>query len=162
MAILGDEVMVGEGSENVVMVYTKDLKHARQLIGSHDGPGQFVNIRGISSDDNNNLYVSDYERECVHVFSNSGEFLHSIGHDQGGDDMNLRGFSGVCVVGQYVHVTECDSACVSVFTTEGGYVTSFGQMGGNEGDFKHLSGVCVDKDGFLYICDCYNNRVQIF
>ena len=160
MAVVGDEVMVCERSKNVVMVYTKDLKYVRQF-GSHgDGPGQFKANRGVASDDNNNFYVSDYERECVHVFSNSGEFLHSIGHDQGGDGVKkLSSPWGVCVVGQYVYVADWYGDCVSVFTTEGRYVTSFGQSGGNEGC---LSGVCVDKDGFVYVCDCYNNRVQVF
>ena len=163
MAVVGDEVMVCEHSKNVVMVYTKDLKYVRQF-GSHgDGPGQFKEIRHMSSDDNNNLYVSDYERECVHVFSNNGEFLHSIGHDQGGDGVKkLSGPQGVCVVGQYVYVADFDGECVSVFTTEGGYVTSFGQCGGNEGDFIGPRGVCVDKDGFVYVCEVDNNRVQVF
>ena len=106
--------------------------------GSHgDGPGQVKAIRGVSSDDNNNLYVSDYVRKCVHVFRNSGKFLYSIGHDQGGDGVKkLRGPWGVCVVGQYVYVADWDGACVSVFTTEGGYVTSFGHWGRNEGDME--------------------------
>ena len=65
----------------------------------------------------------------------------------------------MCVVGQYVYVAEWAGDCVSVFTTEGGYVTSFGQSGGNEGDFKCPTGVW---DGFVYVCDGDNNRVQEF
>ena len=163
VAVVGDEVMVSEHTKNVVMVYTKDLKYVRQFGSYGDGPGQFKAIRGVSSDDNNNLYVSDRVRECVHVFSNSGEFLHSIGHDQGGVGMkNLKLLSGVCAVGQYVYVADRGGHCVSVFTTEGGYVTSFGQWGGNEGNFKYPWGVCVDKDGFVYVCDNGNYRVQVF
>ena len=163
VAVVGGEVMVGEDSKNVVMVYTKDLKYVRQFGSQGDGPGQFKAIRGVSSDDNNNLYVSDYVKKCVHVFSNSGEFLHSIGHDQGGGGVKkLSGPMGVCVVGQYVYVAEWGGHCVSVFTTEGGYVTSFGEWGDNEGTFKYPSGVCVDKDGFVYVCEYGNNRVQVF
>ena len=163
VAVVGDEVMVGEDSKNAVMVYTKDLKYVRQF-GSHgDGLGQFKAIRGMSSDDNNNLYVNDKVRGCVNVFSNSGEFLHSIGHDQGGEGVKkLSSPRGVCVVGQYVYVADWVGACVSVFTTEGGYVTSFGQRGCNEGDFGGPRGMCVDKDGFVYVCDFSNNRVQVF
>ena len=29
-------------------------------------------------------------------------------------------------------------------------------------DFNSPLGVCVDKDGFVYVCDINNNRVQIF
>ena len=156
IAVVGDEVMVTEGSKNMVMVYTKDLKYVRQF-GSHgDGPGQFKNILDVSSGETGNLYVSDCSRGCVHVFSNGGEFLHSFG------DGVMRSPIGVCVVGQYVYVACYDCHCVSVFTTEGEYVTSFGKYSNREGDFIYPRGICVDKDGYVYVCDAGNNRVQIF
>ena len=43
---------------------------------------------------------------------------------------------------------------ISVFTTDGVYVTSFGQCGSNEGDFNFPHSVCVDQDGFVYVTDC--------
>ena len=159
MAVVEGEVMVTEGSKNMVMVFTKDLKYVRQF-GSHgDGPGQFKNIPGVSSGETGNLYVGDISRGCVHVFSNGGEFLHSFG--QGGDGVKLRSPVGVCVVGQYVYVASYWD-CVSVFTTEGEYVTSFGEYGSGEGDFINPRGVYVGKDGYVYVCDESNNRVQIF
>jgi sugar lactone lactonase YvrE len=158
LAIVGEEVMVSEDSKKVVMVYTKDLKYVRQISSHGDRPGQFLRIRGVASDEHNNLYVSDGERRCVHVYSNGGEFLHSIG--QGRDC--AKNPIGVCVFGQYVYVANNGSHCVSVFTTKGEYVTSFGQEGRNEGDLKHPWGVCVDKNGFVYVCDAGNDRVQIF
>ena len=149
LAVVGDEVMVTESSKNVVMVYTKDLKYARQF-GSHgDGPGQFKDILGVSSDETGNLYVSDYKRECVHVFSNGGESIGSV-------ELNTGPF-GVCVVGQYVYVACCSSYGVRVFTTEGEYVTSLG-----EHDFGILQGICSDKDGYVYVCDYEDHRVVIF
>ena len=159
MAVVGDEVMVTECSKNVVMVYTKDLKYVKQF-GSHgDGPEQFKDIRGVSSGETGNLYVSDYSRGGVHVFSNGGEFLYSFG--QRGDGVKLK-CSGVCVVGQYVYVASYGGHCVSVFTTDGEYVTSFGKCGSGEGDLRCPWGVCIDKDGYVYVCDSLNNRVQIF
>ena len=155
MAIVGDELMVTERSNEVVMVYTKDLKYVRTL----DGQGHFGSIRGISSDENRNLYVADYGKGCVRFFSESGEFLHAFGQ---GDGDGMKKPAGVCVVGQYVFVTEWDGHCVSVFTTEGERVTSFGQYGSEEGDFNRPRGVCVDKDGFVYVCDNDNKRVQVF
>ena len=154
VAVVEDEVMVTEGSKNVVMVYTKDLKYVRQF-GSHgDGPAW---IQGVSSGETGNLYVANYiVSGCVHVFSNGGEFLHSFG--QGGDGVKLGSPIGVCAVGHYVYVVDSDCHCVSVFTTEGEYVTLFGKWG----DFIYPSGVCVDKDGYVYVCDANNNRVQIF
>ena len=154
LAVVGDEVMVTE--RNVVMVYTKDLKYVRQF-GSHgDGPGQFkTDILGVSSSETGNVYVSEYMRECVHVFSNGGEFLHSFGEGIGG--VKLKRPFGVCVVGQYVYVGNNSDHGVWVFTTEGEYVTSFGKH-----DLGRPRGICLDKDGYVYVCDLDGNRVVIF
>ena len=64
IAVVRDEVMVGDLNTNVIMVYTKDLKFVRR-IGSHgDGPGQIGEIQGVSSDEDGNVYVSDYYNVC--------------------------------------------------------------------------------------------------
>ena len=155
--VVGDEVMVCNRSD-CVMVYTKELKYVRK-IGSHgDGPGQFGGIWGVSSDEHGNLYVSDYGKSCVHVFSN-GEFLHSFGCGEDSEKV-LSCPHGLCVASQYVYVTDWEKDCVSVFTTKGEHVTTFGQRGSGYGDFKGPYGVCVDKDGFVYVCDNY--KLQIF
>ena len=159
--VVRDEVMVymcniGDG----VMVYTKELKYVRK-IGSHgDGPGQFGAIWGVSSDEHGSLYVSDSGKSCVHVFSN-GEFLHSFGCGEDSEKVLSYPY-GVCVAGQYVYVADYGKNCVSVFTTKGEHVTTFGQEGSGDGDFNCPYGVCVDKDGFVYVCDFHNSRVQIF
>ena len=157
--VVGDEVMVcnyGYG----VMVYTKELKYLRK-IGSHgDGPGQFDGIWGVSSDEHGNLYGSDHDKSRVHVFSN-GEFLHSFGCGEDGEKVLLCP-RGVCVAGLYVYVVNYGKHCVSVFTTKGEHVNTFGQWGSGNHDFNYPVGVCVDKNGFVYVCDLNNKRVQIF
>ena len=47
-------------------------------------------------------------------------------------------------------------------TTEGVYVTSFGQEGSGEGDLKGPRGLCVDRDGLVCVCDRDNYRIQVF
>ena len=138
IAVVGDEVMVSEGSKNVVMVYTKDLTYVRQFGSNGNGPGQFEDIRGVSSDDDGNLYISDYKRRCVQVFSSNGKFLHLINHGR-----EFNGPIGICVSGQYLYVAEWYGHCVSVFTTKGEYVTSFGQEGSGEGKFDRPRGLHV-------------------
>ena len=68
---------------------------------------------------------------------------------------------GLCVSGHYVYVCH-GSYNISVFTTDGVYVTSFGQRGSNEGDFDYPHSVCVDQDGFVFVTDYNNSRVQCF
>ena len=153
--VVGDEVMVCNHDDGI-MVYTKELKYVRK-IGSHgDGPGQFDGIWGVSSDEHGNLYVGN--KSCVHVFSNS-EFLRSFGCDE---DVVLDSLHGVCVAGQYVYVADWEKDCVSVFTTKGEHVTTLGQKGSGVGDLNHPRGVCVDKDCFVYVCNCTNKEILVF
>ena len=154
MSVVGDDVMVccRLGS---VMVYTKELEYVRK-IGSHgDDPGQFGDIRDVCSDEHGNLYICDNGKSCVHVFSNGGEFLRSFDCDGAGVKKH-----SVCVCGQYVYVTNHSGHSVSVFTTDGDHVTTFGQRGSASGHGPCV--VCVDKDGFVYVSEYVNNRLQIF
>ena len=51
---------------------------------------------------------------------------------------------------------------VSVFTKQGSFVTSFGESGKREGQFRNPYGITIDGDGFVYVCNYGNSRVQIF
>ena len=62
----------------------------------------------------------------------------------------------------YVYVSEFGGHCVSVFTVAGDFVCSFGGRGGGEGEFFNPLGVSVDREGFLYVCDLGNFRIQIY
>ena len=156
VAVVGDEVMLYERyNEGTIMVYDRELKYVRRV--EHSGLGEF---RGMSADNHGNLYVTDYTNNCIQVFSNDGVFLRSFGHDSNGVKRLYSPYS-VCVSGHYVYATN-SGHYVSVFTTAGDYVTSFGQYGSGEGEFKYPHGVCTDKDGFVYVTEYSNNRVQCF
>ena len=157
VAVVGDEVMLCElDNEGTIMMYDRELKYVRRV--QHSGLGRF---KGVSADNHGNLYVTDYTNNCIQVFSNDGVFLRSFGHDSNGVKRLDRPYY-VCVSGHYVYVTNSDGHYVSVFTTAGDYVTSFGQRGSGEGEFKYPRGVCTDKDGFVYVAEYNNNRVQCF
>ena len=149
VAVVGDEVMVCDRQGNI-NIYSKELEYVRQIAGP------LTTI--ISSDEHGNLYVCNERNSCANVYTNEGQLLHSFGCDEDGVK-KLNGPRGVCVSGQYVYVSNLYDHNISVFTTQGQYVTSFGQK---EGEFDSPFGVCVDRDGFVYVCDSFNNRVQVF
>ena len=153
LTVVGDEVMLCD--RKTITVYDRELKYVRCI--EHD-MGDFM---GLSADNRGNLYVSDSFNDCIQVFSNDGVFLHSFGSDSNGvKRLNIPYY--VCVSGHYVYVTNIEIDCVVVFTTAGDYVISFGQEGSGEGEFCFPRGVCTDKDGFVYVADSLNNRVQCF
>ena len=156
VAVVGDEVMVCEcGNRGTIMVYDRQLKYVRQITGR--GMGELYDL---SPDSHGNLYVTDYDNSVIRVFSIDGDLLRSFGYDENGVK-RLSGPHSVCVAGQYVYVTDEVLNNVSVFTTEGAYVTSFDDCGREEGCFNYPYGLCVDRDGFVYVAD-FNDRVQVF
>ena len=157
LAVVGEEVMVG-GVDNrgTIMVYDKELNYVRSI--EHRGMGVLF---AISADSHGNLYCADWDNAMVQVFSNDGVFLRSFGCD-GKGEKKVDWPWGLCVSGHYVYVCNYGSSNISVFTTDGVYVTSFGQCGSRKGDFNWPNSVCVDQDGFVYVTDSNNSRVQCF
>ena len=51
---------------------------------------------------------------------------------------------------------------MSVFTTAGHYVTSFGHRGDEKGELHLPGGICIDQQAIVYVCDFWNDRVQCF
>ena len=155
VAVVEDEVMVCDSGYSCVMIYTKELEYVRQIGSPGKGPGQFKYIRDISSDEHGNLYVCDAGNHRIQVLCNCGEYLYSIGCDR----KRLYFPFGLSVSGQNVYVA--GNHKISVYTTMGEYVTTLGQKGSDEGEYNYPWGVCTDKDGYIYVCDHDNNRVQI-
>ena len=150
LAITDQKLFVTECQEgpDIIKVYNKQLQFLRTIKhGSTD-------INDISVDIHQNLYVSDKNNSCVHVFTKDGVYLRSIGQDK----EELQQPWGLCVHGQYVYVTDVTSHCVFVFTTDGEYVTSFGQTD-QEKDFVYVH---VDNNDFIYVTDFSNDETLIF
>ena len=142
MTIVEDKVMVC--TSRAIFVFTKNLEYIRQL-----HPKQFSNVRDVCSDKEGKLYATDRDHQCIHVLTRKGSYLNSMA------DQELQYPVGVRTHGQYVYVADWDRNCVSVYTTTGEYVTSLS-------NFYCPNGLCIDKDGFVYVTEFGNNRVQKF
>ena len=152
LCIVKNNLLISERRfDGAIMVYDRELNYVRCI--QHKGMGA---VYGISADVHGNIYVTDNTNSCIQVFSASGVFLRSFGNNK------LSGPCSVCVSGQYVYVSDIRKNCVSVFTTAGVHVTSFGRSGIKEEDFSVPCYLYINKNGFLYVCDYGNNRIQCF
>ena len=157
VAVVGEEVMACErGNKGTIMVYDRELNYVRKIAGTGEGE-----LRALASDSTGNIYATDWDKLRVHVFSHQGDHLRSFGCNLKGENI-LKKPLGLCVAGQFVYVCNNDAHNVCVFTTEGKLVTIFGQHGRKSGEFDTPRSVCIDVDGFVYVCDSINCRVQVF
>ena len=161
VAVVGDEVMVCDAIVGgTIVVCDRELNYLRKITVENAGV-----FRDISADSHSNIFVTDRDKQCIRAFSQHGDPLQSFNFDRNGINVLTRPL-GLCVSGQFIYV--CNNGCdndnhnVSVFTTEGVYVTTFGHKGTGEGEFDIPIGVCVDTHGFVYVCDRGNNRIQVF
>ena len=151
LAVVGEEVMAGVvDNRGTIMVYDKELNYVRSI--EHRDMGYFW---AISADSHGNLYCADYDNSMIQVFSNDGIFLRSFGSDGKGEKKVKKPW-GLCVSGHYVYVCNDGFCNISVFTTDGVYVTSFSSIKIDP------HSVCVDQDGFVYVTDYSNGRVHCF
>ena len=145
-----------------IQVFDTELNYITSIGGGEgSGPGQFNGPRDVSFDDSSMLHVADCNNDRIQVLDQDGKYVREYG--QGGS--GLGQFSGpgfIHVDHDYVYVSEWYNHFVSVFTTSGRFVRTIGRLGRGPGELRSPHGVVVDTDGFVYVCDCINNRVQIF
>ena len=61
-----------------------------------------------------------------------------------------------------IYIAESGNRCLSVFTTDGQLVRSFGEYGSSVSQFNDPYGITFDREGYLYICDRSNNRLVVY
>ena len=161
VAVIGDRVFVCDYNNHRLQVFTKERLEFVKTIGSRgEGDEQVIFPFDTTQDELGNMYVCDFGNNRVKLLSKQGEFQLSFSKKANGQ---LNSPTGVCVVDQCVYVVESwGGHCVSVFSRDGQFVTSFGNGGKKEGEFDWPFGICIDCDGFVYVCDYRNNRVQVF
>ena len=144
-----------------VQVFDSDLNFV-QAFGTHDdGPGQLKDPRDIDFDTQGDIYVVDSHKHQVVVYNKDGRYLRHIGQ-RGRGKGELSTPTGLCVSGDYLYVTEGHNNRVSIFRTSGEFIHSFGKEGSGIGDLRCPWGIAIDKDGFVFVCDPNNSRIQVF
>ena len=152
------QVYVCDSDNGRVQVFDFNLNFVRSF---GDGPHQLQDPVDIDFDSQGNIYVVDYEKDQVLVFSEDGLYLRHFGQ-RGGGRGELSCPVGLCVSSDYVYITERDNHRISVFHTSGEFVHSFGKEGCEIGEFDDPYGIAVDQDGFVFVCDYCNSRIQVF
>ena len=145
IALFGHRVFVCDYKNYRVKIYDTDLNLLDYFGSRGSGQGKFNGPIDIASDQDGCLYITDYVNDRVEVFSPSGSYLRSIGRSGRGPGEFDRPY-GIHLHNDYVYITDWGNDRVSVFTKSGLFISSF--------DMKDPRDIVVDKDGYLYVCDC--------
>lgn len=145
-------------------VFVADARNHRiQVFGPHGGFrrafGDEVLARpmnlAIASD---RLYVPDYFRDVVHVFSLGGEYHGAIEADDG---LNSPGGVAVFPDGSLL-VADTYGQRIVHLETDGTVLKSWIGTGIGASEFNYPTDVAIAPDGGFYVADGYNDRIQQF
>ena len=62
----------------------------------------------------------------------------------------------------HTFIADNTSHQIHVFDEQRKHIRSFGQQGSGNGQLYSPTGIAVDADGLVYVCNCHNNRIEIF
>ena len=136
----------------------KEVERAGSFSGCKEGhlPGELHGPRGLSCDLLDNIYISDQYNKRIQIFSKRGEYLQHFG------DEHLTGPWSVAVSGDSAYVTDAGQHGVFWFKIgESKLLKKAGGKGTGNGQFNVPHGIDVAKDGRIYICDCFNDRITV-
>lgn len=124
--------------------------------------GALTKPTGVAVDDNGLVYVVDLGRSAIVVYDALGLYLRTIG---GPEVLHTPVSVGVTADGSRIYVVENDNDRsnhhgVVAFDAAGRKVFARSERGSGSGKFSLPISVAVARDGFVYVLDAGNFRVQ--
>jgi DNA-binding beta-propeller fold protein YncE len=61
-----------------------------------------------------------------------------------------------------VYVADTANNRIQVFSSNGTFISKFGEFGARNGTLRSPEGIAIDQGGNVYVADTANNRIQVF
>jgi DNA-binding beta-propeller fold protein YncE len=138
-------------------------------VDSYWGDGVFANPHGVTIGPDDEVFCVDNGNSTVSKFTADGKLLMTLGEaHKPSPKMSGKPFSVPAHVaidkrnGDFYVADGYSNARVHKYSPDGTYQFSWGESGTGEGQFNIVHNVETDKDGWVYIADRENHRVQVF
>lgn len=163
-------VYVADEGNNQIKKFTPDgifiSKIGDPTGAAGSGPGQFNDPIDVAVDADGNIYTVEFQNNRVQKFASDGTFITTWG-SYGSGDGNLKHPYGITVDPDgYVYVADSENNQIKKFTNDGTHVLTIGKAdetwGSADGEFFQPYGLEADSDGYLYVADSQNGRIQKF
>ena len=155
-----NKLFVCDSDNQRIQVFDTNLKFVFSFGKAGSGEGEMNRPYDLTFDPAGSVYVADSNNRRVQVFSQNGTYLRTF-WERGSGPGELADPVGIHVDHDHVYVAEWNNR-ISIYHTSGAFITSFGRRGRGEGELRNPYGITTDLDGFLYVCDRGNNRIQVF
>ena len=130
------------------------------------GDTMFLIPHGLSVDSQDNIWVTDVGYHQVFKFSHEGELLLTFGEKgvPGLDGEHFDGPTDVAITpgGEFYVSDGYGNGRIAKFSAEGEFLFDWGTKGSEQGEFDLPHGIDLDPNGFVYVADRSNSRIQVF
>jgi DNA-binding beta-propeller fold protein YncE len=158
-----DRVYVFQRGVHPMLVFNR----AGDLIDSW-GDGIFTRPHGVHIGSDGTVFCTDDGDHSVRSFTPDGRLLMTIGDPghpspfQGGNPFNRCTHTALTPDGDILVSDGYGNARVHRFSPTGTLIESWGSAGSGPGEFNLPHNISCDDDGWVYVADRENHRIQVF
>ena len=158
-----DRVYVFNRGQHPMMVFERDGTFVRSW-----GEGLFGRAHGLHIDSDDTLYCTDDGDHTVRKITTEGKVLLTIGVPNqpapflSGKPFNRCTHTALSPKGEIYVSDGYGNSRVHKYSPDGKHLMCWGTTGTDPGEFNIVHNVVADEDGWVYVADRENHRVQVF
>ena len=160
----GDNVYVFNRGGHAITVFDRDGKFLRSW-----GDDIFTLPHGVSVGPDDSVFCTDSGDHTVRKFTPDGRLLMTLGEADSpapamsGDPFNTPTHLAADPRNGDLYVADgYSNARVHKYAPDGKLLFSWGESGTDPGQFNIVHNITVDRDGWVYVADRDNRRIQVF
>ncbi|MGH2543557.1 MAG: peptidyl-alpha-hydroxyglycine alpha-amidating lyase family protein, partial [Ardenticatenaceae bacterium] len=160
----GGNVYVFNRGDHPMIVFDKDGNFLRSW-----GEGVFTRAHGVTLGPNDTLYCTDDGDHTVRQCTFEGKVLMTIGVPGkpapafSGQPFNRCTHVALDPKTGDLYVSDgYANSRVHKYSPDGKLLFSWGEPGTGEGEFNIAHNIATDRDGYVYVADRENHRIQVF
>lgn len=158
-----DRVYVFNRGEHPMIVFDRDGNFIKSW-----GEGVFKRAHGLHIDRDDNLYCTDDGDHTVRKCTPDGKVLLTLGvAGRPAPFMSREPFhrcthTALSPKGEIYVSDGYGNSCVHKYSPDGKLLQTWGETGTGPGQFNLVHNIVTDDDGWVYVADRENHRVQVF
>ena len=155
LCIKGDVIYVADNGNHRIQKLTTGGQFLQKFGQLGSGQGQFNHPVSVIVDQRDRLIVADVGNQRVVILNQAGSYELIINGNSESLHCFKRPFGLSLDCQGNICITVWSSNTIKVFTPEGTYVRSYG-------DLKAPSGIVIDEEGYSLVNECDGNCLSIF
>ena len=158
-----DRVYVFNRGEHPMMVFDREGNFLKSW-----GEGSYPRAHGLHIDANDILYLTDDAGHVVRKCTTEGKVLLELGVAgkpapfMSGEPFHRCTHTALSPKGEIYVSDGYGNAKVHKYSPEGKRLLSWGEPGTDQGQFNVVHNIVTDAEGWVYVADRENHRVQVF